>query len=53
MQDAKIKQDVLKRLHEKLTQFIKALCEITYLSFERLSDMEQFRGTNRGIPLYQ
>ena len=53
MQDAEIKQDVLKRLDEKLTQFVKALCEIHYLSFERLSDIEQFRGTNRGIPLYQ
>jgi hypothetical protein len=52
MQEAEIKQDVLKRLHKKLAQFVKALCEITYLSFERLSDMEQFRGTNRGIPLY-
>jgi ribosome maturation protein Sdo1 len=53
MQDAEIKQDVLKRLDGKLTQFIKAIREITYLSFERLSDREQFRGTNRGIPLYE
>jgi ribosome maturation protein Sdo1 len=52
MQEAEIKQDVLKRLHEKVAQFIKTIREITYLSFERLSGMEQFRGINRGIPLY-
>jgi hypothetical protein len=76
MQEAEIKQDVLKRLHKKLTQFVKALCEITYLSLlweqpeiicfaeeikelsgynadETLADIEEFRYTNRGIPLYQ
>jgi hypothetical protein len=53
MQEAEIKQDVLKRLHKKLAQFVKTIREITYLSFERLSDIEEFRGTNRGIPLYQ
>jgi hypothetical protein len=32
MQEAEMQYDVLKRLHEKLTQFVNAVCENTYLS---------------------
>jgi hypothetical protein len=76
MKEVEVNYNILKRLHEKLTQFVKALCEIIYLSLrserpeiicfaeeikelsgddddEILADIEQFRYTNRGIPLFQ